>query len=114
MVGKTLELGNRGAIQVLLFLQQHAPLAVHVAQGAFQLRASERPVVLEGLKQLLAKGRRKDGQDRILVPAERSLTVILDRVLHEHVLAIAYARLLDPLGALARQTLRDIHARVDV
>ena len=99
---------------MLLFLQQHPPLAVHIAQSPLQLRTSERPVVLEGLEQLQAKGRRHDGQHRILVPAKGGLTVILDRVLHEHVLAVEHARLLHPLGALTRQTLRDIHARVDV
>ena len=52
LADKTLEIRERCTIQVLLFLQQHAPLTVHVAQGAFQLRSSERPVVLEGLEEL--------------------------------------------------------------
>ena len=50
LANKTLEIDERGAIQVLLFLQQHAPLSVHVAQSPLQLRTSERPVVLESLK----------------------------------------------------------------
>ena len=60
LADKMLKIRERGAIQVLLFLQQHPPLAVHVAQSPLQLRTSERPVVLEGLKQLPAKGRRYD------------------------------------------------------
>ena len=114
LADKTLEIGERGAIQVLLFLQQHPPLAVHVAQSRLEFRTSERPIVLKGLEQLQAKGRRHDGKDRVLIPAKGGLTVILDRILHEHVLTVEHASLLHPLGALASQTPRNIHARVDV